>query len=158
MIRLKDILTWVLGGGSLVTLIVAKAFGWLRFRNKDSADTDKVRSETAIDLATVSEKRITDEVKISDAALQWTVNLATQLEKANQMIDKKQGENERLHGIIDLMKIDFERSMKELRENFDKRFHDLEREFDLSREAWVKERNDNLFEIARLTKKINGKQ
>lgn len=156
--KFSDILKWIVGGGSFTAVlfgIFAKAMGWIRFRKKDSADTEKVRSETAIDLATVTEKRISDEVKISDAALQWTVNLATQLEKANIMIEKKQVENERLHGIIDLMKSDFEKSMKELHDNFNKRFHDLEMEFAASREVWKRERNDNLFEIARLTQIIN---
>lgn len=158
--KFSDIIKWIIGGGSFATVIIgifARAMGWIRFRKKDSADTDKVKSETAIDLATVNEKKISDEVKISDAALQWTVNLATQLERANTRIDMKQSEIERLHEIIDLMKIDFEKSMKELHENFNKRFSDLEKEFDISKEAWKKERNDNMFEISRLTKIINGK-
>jgi flagellar motility protein MotE (MotC chaperone) len=105
----------------------------------------------------VAEKKISDEVKISDAALQWTVNLASRLEQANIMIDKKQQENDRLHDIIDVMKRDFEREFQKLKDDFNDRIRELENEFKKSKNDLIKEREDNREEIKRLKLQINGK-
>lgn len=137
--------------------IIANAMGWIRFKKKDNANVDKIKSATALDIAEVTQKRIQDEVKISDAALQWTVNLASQLEKANSMIEKKQIENDRLYGIIDTMKDDFERDFEKLKSDFNTRIQQLERELEISRLALAKEREINMIEIERLKKQIDDR-
>lgn len=156
--KAEDILKIVAGGGffTLVSTIVARAMGWIRFGKVDKAKIGKVEAETALDMATITQKKISDEVKISDAALQWTVNLASQLEKANAMLDKKQTENDRLHGIIDVMKKDFEREFQKLKEDFNKRIRELELEFEKSKNELIKEREENRAEIQRLKAQING--
>ena len=155
--EISDILK-VAGGGIFTALatIIANAMGWLRFGKRDLAQVGKVKSETALDMAAISEKKISDEVKISDAALQWTVNLASRLEQANVMIDKKQQENDRLHGIIDLMKSDFEREFQKLKTDFNDRIKELEQEFKRSKNDLIKERQENREEIKRLKDQING--
>lgn len=155
---ITDILKSIAGGGVFAALstILAIAMGWIRFGKKDRADIGKVQSETALDLASIAEKKISDEVKISDAALQWTVNLATRLEQANVMIDKKQQENERLHEIIDVMKRDFEREFQKLKEDFNARIRELENEFEKSKNDLIREREENREEIKRLKDQING--
>jgi len=156
--EITDILKILGGGGVLAAIVslVGSAMGWLRFGKKDSAEIGKIQSETALDAATIAEKKIADEVRISDAALQWTVNLATRLEQANLMIDKKQEENERLHGIIDIMKKDFEREFQKLKDNFNKRIKELENEFERSKQELIKEREENREEIKRLKNQLDG--
>lgn len=156
--KTDDILKILAGGGSsiVISTIVARAMGWIRFGKVDKAKIGKVEAETALDIATVTQKKISDEVKISDAALQWTVNLASQLEKANAMLDKKQTENDRLHDIIDVMKRDFEKAFQKLKEDFNKRIRELELEFEKSKNELIKEREDNREEIKRLKAQING--
>src|SRR5947199_384771 len=112
----QDIVKSVLGGGLFtgIVALVGRAMGWLRFNKKDNADVSKVKSETAIDLAEVDNKKIDDEVKISKAALEWTVQLAGQLEKANLINEKRQQEIERLHAVMAKMREDFEKRMSEM--------------------------------------------
>lgn len=155
---IEDILK-ILGGGGLLAAIVSvfgNMMGWVRFGKKDSAEVGKIKSETALDAATIAEKKIADEVKISDAALQWTVNLASRLEQANIMIDKKQEENDRLHGIIDIMKKDFDREFQKLKDSFNRRIKELEGEFEKSKQELIKEREENRAEIKRLKDQIDG--
>ncbi|MEO9145079.1 MAG: hypothetical protein ABI237_05930 [Ginsengibacter sp.] len=134
---------------TLIAAIIAKRMDWKRFRKTDEAKEGKVDAETALE-------RISAEVKISDAALQWTVNLAARLEQANVMIDKKQAENDRLHEIIDVMKTDFDRQVQKLKEDFNKRIKQLEQEFHKSRQELIDERESNREEIKRLKTQINN--
>ena len=156
--KTEDILKVVAGGGffTLLSTIIARAMGWIRFGKADKARVGKVQAETALDIATITQKKISDEVKISDAALQWTVNLATQLEKANAMIEKKQTENDRLHGIIDVMKRDFEREFQKLKDDFNQRIKELEKELERSRDELIQERSANREEIKKLKAQIDG--
>jgi len=156
--KTEDILKVITGSGllTLLSTIVARAMGWIRFGKVDKARVGKVEAETAIDIATVAQKRISDEVKISDAALQWNINLASQLEKANILNDKKQAENDRLHGIIDTMKRDFEVAFEKLKSEFNRRIKELEAEFEKSKNDFIKEREENREEIKRLKAEING--
>lgn len=153
-----DILKMIFGGGFMTAIValLARKMDWIRFGKTDEANISKVQAETAIDLAVVTAKRISDEVKISDAALQWTINLATQLERANVMIEKKQIENDRLDGIIELMKRDFEKAFEKLKEEFNKRVKQLENELETSRDELIEERKVNWDEIERLKKQIDG--
>jgi len=156
--KTEDILKMVAGGGffTLISTIVARGMGWIRFGKSDKAKIGKVEAETALDIATVAQKKISDEVKISDAALQWTVNLASQLERANMLIEKKQIENDRLHGIIDVMKQDFETAFQKLKEDFNQRIKQLEMEFEKSRNELIEEREANRAEISKLKRQIDG--
>lgn len=156
--KTEDILKVITGSGllTLLSTIVARGMGWIRFGKVDKARVGKVEAETAIDIATVTQKRISDEVKISDAALQWNINLASQLEKANILNDKKQAENDRLHGIIDTMKRDFEVAFEKLKSEFNRRIKELEAEFEKSKNDFIKEREENRDEIKRLKAEING--
>jgi hypothetical protein len=156
--KTEDILKVITGSGllTLLSTIVARGMGWIRFGKADKAKVGKVEAETAIDIATVAQKRISDEVKISDAALQWNINLASQLEKANILNDKKQAENDRLHGIIDTMKRDFEVAFEKLKSEFNRRIKELEAEFEKSKNDFIKEREENREEIKRLKAEING--
>lgn len=145
--------------GSVITAIatlIAKKMDWIRFGKSDDAKIGKIRAETAVELANVSAKRISDEVKISDAALQWNINLASQLEKANALIDKKQAENDRLHGIIDTMKRDFEDAVTRLKDEFRQRIKQLEADFEKSKNELIAEREANRDEIKKLKRQIYG--
>lgn len=156
----QNIIQTLLSGAILtaVTGIVARGMGWIRFKQRDSADVGKIKSSTALDIAEITQKRISDEVKISDMALQWTINLASQLEKANLMIEKKQMENDRLHVIIDTMKTDFERDFQKLKDDFDMRIRHLEQELDTSKTDLREEREANMKEIQILKKQIDAGQ
>lgn len=108
---------WPAISGSLVTAcaaIIANAMGWIRFGQKDKAQVGKIKSETAIDLARISAKKIDDEIKISKAALEWTVQLSEQLERAHLLTEKRQMENDALHEMINKMRIDFDAQIQEL--------------------------------------------
>jgi hypothetical protein len=109
--KTEDILKVVTGGGllTLVSTIIARAMGWIRFGKTDKAKIGKVQSETALDIATISEKEASKDVRLADTALQWNINLASQLEKAIMMNEKKQEENDRLHDIIIALKHDYEK-------------------------------------------------
>lgn len=154
----QNIIQTLLSGAILtaVTGIVARGMGWIRFKQRDSADVGKIKSSTALDIAEITQKRISDEVKISDMALQWTINLASQLEKANLMIEKKQMENDRLHVIIDTMKTDFDRDFQKLKDDFDMRIRHLEQELDTSKTDLREEREANMKEIQILKKQIDA--
>ena len=156
--KAEDILKIITGGGlfTLLSTIIARAMGWIRFGKADKARIGKVEAETAIRIATVAQKKISDEIKISDAALQWNLNLAAQLEKANVMNDKKQEENDRLHDIINKMKRDFDEAFQKLKKDFDTRLKQLESEFEKSRRELIAEREENLAEIKRLKMQIDG--
>lgn len=143
--EMEDILK-VLGGGGLLAAIVSvigNMMGWIRFGKKDSAEIGKIQSEIALNAATVAEKKIADEIKISETAIEWAKTFSSSLEQANIMIDKKQEENDRLHGIIDVMKKDFEREVRELTESFNKRIKELEGEFEKSKQE-IKRLKDQL--------------
>ena len=149
--EVTDILKSIAGGGmfAALTTVLASAMGWVRFGKKDNAEVGKVRSETALDIATIREKKISDEIKISEAALQWTINISARLEKEQQ-------ENDRLHSIIDNMKRDFEKQVQKLTNDFNQRIKDLENEFEKSKRNFIKEREENIAEITRLKKQVNG--
>lgn len=153
-----DIVKMLISGGifTAIAAIFANLMGWLRFSKNDKAQVNKIEAEAALDRATITEKKISDEVKISDAALQWTINCFSRLEQANLMIDKKQEENDRLHGIIDVMKQDFERDIKKIKEDFDGRIKQIEKEFEKSKTELMREREENRQEIIRLKNQING--
>lgn len=153
-----DIIRAILGGGffTAITAVIANIMGWVRFGKSDRVKIKKVESETAIDLAIINEKRISDAVKVSDAALNWNVQLAIQLEKANMAIDKKQEENDRLHDIIHTMKLDFEEAFQKLKKDFNDRIKELEEEFEKSRVSFLGERDRNLNEIKILKDQIDG--
>lgn len=153
-----DIIKSLLSGSIITTLatIIAKKMDWIRFGKSDDAKIGKIKAETVVELANASAKRISDEVKISDAALQWTVNLASQLEKANALIDKKQAENDRLHGIIDAMKRDFEDAVQKLKQEFKERIRQLEADFEKSKNELIAEREANRNEIKKLKRQIDG--
>lgn len=119
-------------------------FAWIRYGKTDKAKVNQINIDSE------SEK----EVKLSKAALEWTIILQAQVEKANLMIDKKQTENERLHDIIDTMKIDFDKNIKEITFNFNNRMRELEKEFEESHIEFINERKANLQEIERLKKQI----
>lgn len=148
--ELTDIIK-IAGGGifTAVAAIVANAMGWLRFGKKDIAEVGKVKSETALDMATIAEKKTSDQIKIADAALQWTINISARLEKEQQ-------ENDRLHSIIDAMKRDFERQVQKLKNDFNLRIKELEGEFEKSKNELIREREENINEIKRLKDQING--
>lgn len=109
--KTEDILKMVTGGGllTLISTIVARGMGWIRFGKVDKAKIGKVQSETALDMASVAEKETSKDVRLADTALQWNINLASQLEKAIMMNEKKQEENDRLHDIIIALKHDYEK-------------------------------------------------
>jgi hypothetical protein len=109
--KTEDILKVITGSGllTLLSTIVARGMGWIRFGKADKAKVGKVEAETALDMAAVAEKRISDEVKLSNTTLQWNINLSAQLEKALMMNEKKQAENDRLHDIIIALKYDYEK-------------------------------------------------
>ncbi len=146
----------LIAGSTVLTAIIGKAMGWLRFGKSDKANVGKVEAETAVDLATVNAKKISDEIKISEAALQWTINLSSRLEKANAMIDRKQQENDRLHDIISKIKHDFDEEVQKLKNNFNKRIRELESEFEKSKNELLKEREENREEIKKLKNQIYG--
>lgn len=101
----------VLGGTALagILALIGKAMGWIRFSGKDRADTQKVQSEINLDHAEVHNKKIDEEIKISKAALEWTVQLAAQLEKANLLNEKRIIEIDRLKDVIFKMREDFDK-------------------------------------------------
>lgn len=118
--ELEDILKALSGWGILAALsaLIVKKMDWKRFKKTDIAKEKKVVSETALDLALIAEKQISDEVKISNAALQWALNFSASSERAYAMLDKKQEEIERLHVIIDDMKANSEIKLKEIKDDF----------------------------------------
>ena len=151
---LKGLGSW--GIFTTIAMFIAKKMDWIRFGKSDAAKVEKVHAETALDMAAVAEKQIEKEVKISDAALQWTVNLAARLEKALSMNDKKQETIERLYGIIERMKDDFDRDMERIKSDYDKRIEDLKVEFEASKRELIQERQENREEIRRLKEQIDG--
>lgn len=155
----REILKAVGGWGvfTAIAALVAKKMDWIRFGKADAAKVEKVHAEAALDLASVAEKEIEKEVKISNAALQWTVNLSARLEKALAMIDKKQEVIERLYGIIDKMKEDFDSDIEKIKSAYDKRIEDLKKEFDKSKNELLSEREENRKEIKRLKAQIEGR-
>ena len=154
----ESIMKYVGGTGifTLLTMIVGKAMGWIRFGKVDKAKVGKVQSETAIDIATVTQKKIEDEVKISGAALQWAANFAAQTEKANAMNERLQTENERLHSVIDTMKANFEKAIEKIKEDFYRQIKELEADFIKSKDELIKRDHANREEIKRLKAQIDG--
>lgn len=136
--------------------IIASILGWIRFGKKDKAEVGKLKSEVYIDLATILEKRIADEMKISDGALQWNVNFVSQLEKANAIIDKLRGENERLYDTINVLKQSFEAEFQNLKDSFSKRIKQLEEDLESSRKELMIEKEKNLIEIERRRNQNNA--
>ena len=106
----------LLTGGALTGLLgmIGKSIGY-RFSRKEKVDVQKVESDIRIDAATIASKKLDDEIKVSQQALEWTAQFAAQLDKANLVIDKLQTEVDRM------------RSLNEnLRENFGKQIDELE--------------------------------
>lgn len=166
---IKEILKSVGGYGVFTTiaLFIAKRMDWIRFGKTDAAKVDKVNAETALDLASVAEKEIEKEVKISTAALQWNINLASRLEKALSMVDAKQEIIERLYGVIEKMKEDFDKSISKMKDDFnrdiekvkssyDKRIGDIKKEFEHSKKELLAESEKSKEEIRRLKEQIHG--
>lgn len=148
-----DDIAKILGGGGVLTTIatiVASMMGWVRFGKRDSAEVEKLKSETAINKAIVSEKRTSDEVKITNTLLDLNIHLSTRLEQANVMIDRQNEEKGRLYNIINKMRADFERDVLKLKNDYNKRINDLEKEFNEDREK-------SRLEIKRLIALIDGK-
>lgn len=139
--KTEDIIK-VLGGGGVFTAIAA-AMGWLRFGKKDKAEVGKLRSETILDIATVLEKKVSDDSKILTQALDWNMILVSQREKDNAMIDKLKEENDRLHGDINTLKSDFNSMIGE----FNKRIKQLEDELEKSKQELIREREENKKQI-----------
>lgn len=162
---LKSVGSW--GVVTALVALIAKKMDWVRFGKTDAAKVKKVNAEAALDLASVAEKEIEKEVKISNAALQWNINLAARLEKALSMVDSKQEIIERLYGVIDKMKEDFDKSIAKMKEDFDrdigkikaaydKRIEDIKKEFEDSKKDLLAESEKNKEEIRRLKEQING--
>lgn len=109
----KEILEHLLSAGVITGAIafIGQQMGWLRFRKKDNAEIDKIKSEAASIEADIDSKRTDNVVKLSENALTWTVQLAAQLEKANIANEKLKTEIERHQKRINLMKEDFEKQM-----------------------------------------------
>lgn len=149
-----EILTIIIGSGLAtgVLALLGNAMGWVRFSKKDKAEISKVESETKLDLAEVVNKKIDDEVKISKAALEWTVQLALQLEKANLVNDKRQQEIDRLHTVMNEMRLDFEIRKVE----FEKRMDDMEKLIQINQADLLHERTKNTELIEKLNSYING--
>lgn len=149
----------ILGGGAVITALLTflgNALGIIRFRKKDVAETKKVESETANDFADIRSKSTEDEIKISKAALEWTVQLAGQLEKANAVNEKRQAENERLHSVIDTMKKDFAATITQMQNDFNKRIKELEEALEDSQNALAEEAEKYKLEISKLRAQIDG--
>lgn len=147
------IITILTGGGAVgLFALIGNAMGWVRFRKKDDAQVYKVHAETQVDLAEASNKKIDDEVKISKAALEWTVQLASQLEKANILNDKRQEEIDRLHELIQQMKADADKQ----KADFDKRMKEVEDVLDANQNELNVERQKNQDLLSKLNQFING--
>ena len=106
----------MLGLGGVIAILgyLAKQYNFFRLKPVERAGVKKKESEIKVDDAIISNKRIDDEVRISKAALEWTVQLASQLEKANKMSDKRQQEIDRLHEVMTGMRKDFEKRMSQM--------------------------------------------
>ena len=107
----------VLGGGTVITALaglIAKTMGWIRFDKRDAAEVGKMNSSSQVDLADVANKKIDDEVKLSTASLEWTIELSRQLSNCNLLNEKRQAENDKLHEAMKQMRIDFEARMNEM--------------------------------------------
>lgn len=128
---------------SAVAAFVGKQMDWIRFGSRDKAKIKKIESETGIDLAEINAKKIDDEIKISKAALEWTVQLSEQLERAHLLNEKRQRENDALHEMINKMRTDF-----------DARIQELETALDKSQQQLAKERR----EIEKLRQQLNDRR
>ena len=104
-----------------------------------------MNSSSQVDLADVANKKIDDEVKISKAALEWTVQLAEQLAKSNVINEKRQVEIDRLHDV-----------MKHMREDFETRMNEMEIMLQGAQKELTEERNKNKLLLDRLNAHING--
>lgn len=89
-----------------IVALIGKMLGW-KFSPKEKADVQKTESAIRIDVATIHSKKVEDEIKVSQQALEWTAQFAAQLEKANAVIDK-------LQAVIDKMRIDHAHAIDEL--------------------------------------------
>jgi hypothetical protein len=140
--------------GSAITAALAflgKVLGW--FAPKDKAEAKKIEAETKVDLASEANKKVDDEIKISKAALEWTVQIAGQLEKANQVIEKRQAEVERLTDTIANMKSEFEAIVL----GFNKRIQELEEALKATTDELQQEREINQKEMEAILKKNGAK-
>ena len=138
----------ILGSGTVITALaglIAKTMGWIRFEKRDAAEVSKMNSSSQVDLADVANKKIDDEVKISKAALEWTVQLAEQLAKSNVINEKRQVEIDRLHDV-----------MKHMREDFETRMNEMEIMLQGAQKELTEERNKNKLLLDRLNAHING--
>lgn len=128
----------ILAGGGIGTALTA-IIAWLRFKRKDSAEVEKLNTETYIDLATVLEKKIANESKIADGAVQWNITLVSQLEKANVLIDKLRDDKDRLNETINKMRLEFYNDIQNLEKKYSDRIRELETTLNIEREQNKKE-------------------
>lgn len=130
----------LLGGGLLTGIfaVIANAMGWIRFSKKDTADISKVNSETTVTLADANNKKIDDEVKISKAALEWTVQLAGQLERCNAIGEKKQAEIEAIRVLMQELRDELRLKIENMDALLDKAQKELSYERALNKELLEK--------------------
>lgn len=122
---LKIILT---STGTAIVGFLASQMNWIRFLKRDKANVKKIESEISIDNAESDSRKADTEIKISKAALEWTVQIAEQLERANDVSDKRQVEIDRLHSVINTMRTDFNKRIQELEEELDKTQEEINNE------------------------------
>lgn len=101
--------------------LIGKWLGW-RFSPREKVDVQKVQSDIRIDEANINSKKLDDEIKVSQQALEWTAQFAAQLEKANNVIDKLQMELERLRTLNQQMRDNYE----QMRDNYEKQMDALQ--------------------------------
>lgn len=107
----SDFLQMILSSALLTGLItlLAKKMDWIRFTKKDKVQVDKTEAE-------IRSIGISDQIRISDEALKWTLKFAEELSKANEVNDRRQRESERLLAVIAAMKVEFDKQMDEIKE------------------------------------------
>lgn len=84
---LKSILTLIIGGS------IPGLWVWYKSKKKDASDI---------------------QVDFTKTTLEWTVQIQNSLDKANIRNEKLQSENERVHGLMRQMKIDFDNKIQGL--------------------------------------------
>ncbi len=114
-----EMLKYILPFAGIALGWLGTKYDWLRLRPKEAADVKKVESDIRIDEANIQSKRIEDEIKVSQQALEWTAQFAAQLEKANKVIDKLQEEVERMRALNEKLRIDFGKQIDELEQSLD---------------------------------------
>jgi hypothetical protein len=153
---IKDILVASI---SILATLLANAMGWLRFGKKDKAEVGKIqaeegklKSETALNLAMVLEKKIASESTNLDSMLQLNVNALSQVEKLTAENERIKKAKEELEKNIEI-EINF--AVSKIKENCNKRIKSFERELERSNAVLLKERQKHREEIRKLQDLIN---